>query len=146
MRLPEGTPRTRGVPGAFETSQPSAKKRVTCLGRKTPQTPTRTQGRTRARSRPETGSEVGEILADRSHRLAKWGQAGPGPADRVARAVVLPHPPERDWDGTLMAEIGQPEREIDVRPAELPVPSELPLDPPVPAPREPAPEQEPVAP
>ena len=32
-----------------------------------------------------------------------------------------------------MAEIGQPEREIDVRPAELPVPSELPLDPPVPA-------------
>lgn len=54
--------------------------------------------------------------------------------------------PERDWDGTLMAEIGQPEREIDVRPAELPVPSGLPLDLPVPAPREPAPEQEPVAP
>lgn len=45
-----------------------------------------------------------------------------------------------------MAEIGPPERELDVRPAELPVPSELPLDPPVPAPREPAPEQEPVAP
>ena len=54
--------------------------------------------------------------------------------------------PERDWDGTLMAEIGQPEREIVVRPAELPVPSELPLDPRVPAPREPAPEHEPVAP
>ena len=45
-----------------------------------------------------------------------------------------------------MAEIGQPEREIVVRPDELPVPSELPLDPPVPAPREPVPEHEPVAP
>jgi hypothetical protein len=44
-----------------------------------------------------------------------------------------------------MAEIGQPECEIDVRPAEHPVPSELRLDPPVPAPREPAPRQEPVA-
>ena len=33
-----------------------------------------------------------------------------------------------------MAEIGQPERQIVVRPGELPVPSELPLDPPVPAP------------
>ena len=53
---------------------------------------------------------------------------------------------ERDWDGTLMAEIGQPERQIVVRPGELPVPSELPLDAPVAAPREPVPEQEPVAP
>jgi hypothetical protein len=53
--------------------------------------------------------------------------------------------PERDWDGTLMAEIEQPECEIDVRPAEHPLPSELPLDPPVRAPRDPAPRQEPVA-
>ena len=42
---------------------------------------------------------------------------------------------------TLMAEIGQPEREIDVRPVESPVPRELPLDPPAPAPREPAPSE-----
>jgi hypothetical protein len=45
-----------------------------------------------------------------------------------------------------MAEVGQPEREIDVLPAEAPVPSELPFDPPVPAPREPEPEPEPVGP
>jgi hypothetical protein len=37
-----------------------------------------------------------------------------------------------------MAKIGRPEREIDVLPAEEPVPR--PVAPPVPAPREPAPE------
>jgi hypothetical protein len=38
-----------------------------------------------------------------------------------------------------MAEIGKPEREIDVRPAEAPVPRELPINPPAPAPAEPDP-------
>jgi hypothetical protein len=38
-----------------------------------------------------------------------------------------------------MSEIGQPEREIVVVPAEDPVPRELPVEPPAPAPREPAP-------
>jgi hypothetical protein len=42
-----------------------------------------------------------------------------------------------------MSEIGQPEREIIVVPAEEPVPRELPVEPPaVPAPREPAPAPE----
>jgi hypothetical protein len=42
-----------------------------------------------------------------------------------------------------MSEIGQPEREIVVVPAEEPVPRELPVEPPaVPAPREPAPSPE----
>jgi hypothetical protein len=36
-----------------------------------------------------------------------------------------------------MADIGRPDREIEVRPAEAPLPRELPLEPPVPAPREP---------
>jgi hypothetical protein len=40
-----------------------------------------------------------------------------------------------------MADIGRPEREIDVRPAESPVPRELPIEPPRPAPR---PIEEPV--
>jgi hypothetical protein len=38
-----------------------------------------------------------------------------------------------------MGDIGQPEREIDVQPAETPVPKELPLEPLEPAPREPTP-------
>jgi hypothetical protein len=45
---------------------------------------------------------------------------------------------------TKMAEIGRPEREIDVRPAELPLPRELPLEPPLPGPREPIPAEDPV--
>ena len=44
---------------------------------------------------------------------------------------------------TRMAEIGPPNREIDVRPVEPPVPRELPLEP-APVPQEPVPEQEPV--
>jgi hypothetical protein len=42
-----------------------------------------------------------------------------------------------------MAEIGQPEREIEVRPAEPPVPRELPLEPSQ-APTEPEPAEKPV--
>jgi hypothetical protein len=38
-----------------------------------------------------------------------------------------------------MAEIGKPEREIDVRPAEAPVPRELPIEPAAPTPAEPDP-------
>jgi hypothetical protein len=38
-----------------------------------------------------------------------------------------------------MAEIGKPEREIDVRPAEAPVPRELPIEPPGPNHAEPDP-------
>jgi len=38
-----------------------------------------------------------------------------------------------------MAEIGKPEREIDVQPTEAPVPRVLPVEPPAPAPREPSP-------
>lgn len=34
MRLPEGTPRARGVPEVFETPQPSGKKRVKRLARR----------------------------------------------------------------------------------------------------------------
>ena len=41
-----------------------------------------------------------------------------------------------------MADIGRPEREIDVRPAEAPVPQELPL--PAPAPQEPVKEPAPA--
>ena len=41
-----------------------------------------------------------------------------------------------------MADIGQPLREIEVLPAEDPVPAELPVEPPAPAPREP--DQEPA--
>jgi hypothetical protein len=36
-----------------------------------------------------------------------------------------------------MADIGQPVREIEVLPAEDPIPGELPVEAPVPAPREP---------
>jgi hypothetical protein len=43
-----------------------------------------------------------------------------------------------------MADIGRPEREIDVRPAEEPVPRELPLEPPDRAPHRPAPIEEPA--
>lgn len=43
-----------------------------------------------------------------------------------------------------MADIGRPEREIEVRPRELPVPGELPAEPPMPAPREPLPDADPV--
>jgi hypothetical protein len=43
-----------------------------------------------------------------------------------------------------MAEIGRPEREIEVRPAEDPVPRELPIHTPEPAPREPRPVEDPV--
>jgi hypothetical protein len=39
----------------------------------------------------------------------------------------------------LMAEIGKPEREIDVQPTEAPVPRVLPVEPPAPAPRQPNP-------
>ena len=42
-----------------------------------------------------------------------------------------------------MAEIGRPEREIEVRPSELPLPTELPLEP-APAPSEPTPVEDPV--
>jgi hypothetical protein len=43
-----------------------------------------------------------------------------------------------------MADIGRPEREIEVRPAELPLPRELPIEPPLPAPGEPRPAEDPV--
>jgi hypothetical protein len=43
-----------------------------------------------------------------------------------------------------MAEIGQPEREIEVRPRELPLPRELPSEPAGPRPVEPRPAEEPV--
>jgi len=36
-----------------------------------------------------------------------------------------------------MADIGQPEREIEVVPLEDPIPRELPVEPPAPAPRKP---------
>jgi hypothetical protein len=42
-----------------------------------------------------------------------------------------------------MADIGKPERVIEVRPAESPMPRELPLEPSEPARREPAPVEEP---
>jgi hypothetical protein len=44
----------------------------------------------------------------------------------------------------VMADIGKPEREIDVRPTEVPLPFELPAEPPAPGPREPTPAQDPV--
>jgi hypothetical protein len=43
-----------------------------------------------------------------------------------------------------MADIGEPEREIEVRPRELPLPRELPSEAPVPGPVEPRPTEEPV--
>jgi hypothetical protein len=43
-----------------------------------------------------------------------------------------------------MADIGVPEREIEVRPSELPLPRELPIEPAVPEPAEPRPAEEPV--
>jgi len=43
-----------------------------------------------------------------------------------------------------MAEIGRPERVIEVHPAEEPVPGELPIEPAEPAPRKPAPREDPV--
>jgi hypothetical protein len=43
-----------------------------------------------------------------------------------------------------MADIGRPEREIEVRPAELPLPRELPVEPPPSRPREPSPATDPV--
>ena len=42
-----------------------------------------------------------------------------------------------------MADIGRPEREIEVRPTELPLPRELPIEP-LPGPAEPRPVEEPV--
>jgi hypothetical protein len=47
-------------------------------------------------------------------------------------------------NGIRMADIGRPEREIDVRPSELPLPRELPIEPPVPGPGEPRPAEDPV--
>ena len=47
-------------------------------------------------------------------------------------------------NGSGMADIGRPQREIEVRPAELPLPRELPIEPPVPVPEEPSPVEEPV--
>jgi hypothetical protein len=43
-----------------------------------------------------------------------------------------------------MGEIGQPEREIEVRPRELPLPREVPSEPPAPRPVEPGPAEDPV--
>ena len=43
-----------------------------------------------------------------------------------------------------MADIGRPDREIDVRPVEVPLPRELPVEPPAPAPREPEPAEDTV--
>jgi hypothetical protein len=43
-----------------------------------------------------------------------------------------------------MADIGRPEREVEVRPAEDPVPRELPIEAPEPAPAEPAKQPDPV--
>jgi hypothetical protein len=43
-----------------------------------------------------------------------------------------------------MADIGRPDREIDVRPIDVPLPRELPVEPPPPAPREPEPAEDPV--
>jgi hypothetical protein len=43
-----------------------------------------------------------------------------------------------------VAEIGKPEREIDVQPAEAPVPRELPVVAPEPAPSVPSPNQDPI--
>jgi hypothetical protein len=43
-----------------------------------------------------------------------------------------------------MADIGRPEREIEVRPAELPLPRELPVEPPVRDPGDPRPVDDPV--
>ena len=51
---------------------------------------------------------------------------------------------ERVGTLTVMADIGRPEREIEVRPAELPLPRELPIEPPLPAPGEPSPATHPV--
>jgi sec-independent protein translocase protein TatA len=47
-------------------------------------------------------------------------------------------------NGGRMADIGRPEREIEIRPGELPLPRELPIESPVPGPAEPAPAEEPV--
>jgi hypothetical protein len=43
-----------------------------------------------------------------------------------------------------MADIGRPVREVEVRPAQSPVPEELPVETPAPAPREPIPAEDPV--
>ena len=92
---------------------------------KDPEDPTQDPGSDTSRIKTRMqGGAVGEILADRSHRP---GQMGPGrimdlPTASRERPSCLTRP-ERDWDGTLMAEIEQPECEIDVRPAEHPLPS-----------------------
>jgi hypothetical protein len=44
----------------------------------------------------------------------------------------------------LMADIGQPEREIEVQPVEAPVPRELPVEAPEPVPGVPSPAPDPV--
>jgi hypothetical protein len=43
-----------------------------------------------------------------------------------------------------MADIGEPEREIEVQPVEAPVPRELPVEAPEPAPRVPSPQPDPL--
>lgn len=53
------------------------------------------------------------------------------------RSAEVDNPPH-------VAEIGRPERVIEVYPAEDPVPGELPIEPPERAPREPAPREDPV--
>ena len=58
----------------------------------------------------------------------------------VWRMTAASEPVGNGW----MADIGRPEREIEVRPSEPPVPSELPVEPPAPMPREPLPDAEPV--
>jgi len=43
-----------------------------------------------------------------------------------------------------LADIGRPEREIEVAPSEAPLPRELPVEPPAPNPHEPMPAEDPV--
>jgi hypothetical protein len=95
----------------------------------------------RTRDPRSAASRVKTRCRERGRRNRGRPLAPPGQSGRILdlrtasreRSSRLTRP-ESDWDGTLMAEIGQPERQIVVRPGELPVPSELPLDPPVPAP------------
>jgi hypothetical protein len=52
--------------------------------------------------------------------------------------------PARAVPWVPMADIGQPEREIEVQPVEAPVPRELPVEAPEPAPCVPSPQPDPL--
>lgn len=83
---------------------------------------------------------LGPASADPLGGLARHHRPGPG----ILAGWIMTGAAVCGVMAVRMADIGRPEREIDVRPRELPLPRELPIEPPAPAPDAPRPAEEPV--